>query len=316
MARPKKSGLFYFPFDVEFFHDTRVRVLKIKFGAEGVFLYEYILCAIYGNKGYYIKPTEDFYDIAADDIGIDPEKVREIVRHLCGRAQLFDEQLFETEGILTSSDIQRTFQEIKKNLRRDVKVDDRYWLLPPDETLGFIKFPRDTESCDKSGDRDNKSRINDDKSCINDDKSRIYSTKESKANKSKVNENRAEESEAARKSESAAAAAAQEEELERIIDTYEENIAPVTQIVRNAVRERLDSAGTDTVLFAIDEAAKHNGRSWAYVDAVIKRLENGGTPYGSGRSYCGGSFRPGVYEDDTGFDYDSIEAIMQAKYDK
>ena len=42
MARPKKSGLFYFPFDVEFFHDTRVRVLKIKFGAEGVFLYEYI----------------------------------------------------------------------------------------------------------------------------------------------------------------------------------------------------------------------------------------------------------------------------------
>lgn len=316
MARPKKSGLFYFPFDVEFFHDTRVRVLKIKFGAEGVFLYEYILCAIYGNEGYYIKPTEDFYDIAADDIGIDPEKVREIVGHLCGRAQLFDEQLFETEGILTSSDIQRTFQEIKKSLRRDVKVDDRYWLLPPDETLGFIKFPQETESCGKSGDSDNKSRIYDDKSCINDDKSRIYPTKESKANKSKVNESKAEESEAACGNESAAAAAAQEEELERVIDTYEENIAPVTQIVRNSVKERLADAGTEAVLFAIEEAAKHNGRSWAYVDAVIKRLETGDTPHTADRTYRAGSFRPSVYEDDTGFDYDSIEAIMQAKYDK
>lgn len=328
MARPRKTGLFYFPFDVDFFHDKRMRILRIKFGAAGVLLYEYILCSIYDENGYYVELNEDFYDCAVDDVGISESEAREIIGYLCKRSRLFDEELAETEGILTSEEIQRTFQEAKKGLRRDVKVSGRYWLVPKDETLGFIKSEDDVDFYGENG---NKYGKNGSKSCIND----INKIKE---NQIKLYKSKAEESAYA------AVAAAQEagetcdneetdidvciepedtddfleysDDEESVIGAYEENVARVLPAVRRAIKERIRETGTDTVIYAIDEAAKHGARSWAYVDAVIKRLMEGGGEGGIRQGYGVEAYgRLGIYEDDTGFNYDMVEEIMQAKYD-
>lgn len=59
MARPKKSGLSYFPLDTDFFdNDSRIKILKARYRADGIMIYVYLLCEIYKN-GYYIQVDDD-----------------------------------------------------------------------------------------------------------------------------------------------------------------------------------------------------------------------------------------------------------------
>ena len=42
MARPQKWGLDYFPFDVDFFEDAKLSIIRNEFGSKG----EIVLCGI------------------------------------------------------------------------------------------------------------------------------------------------------------------------------------------------------------------------------------------------------------------------------
>ena len=53
MARPRKEGMDYFSFDVDFFTGSKkIKILKARYGADGIVIYLYLLCEIYKN-GYY-----------------------------------------------------------------------------------------------------------------------------------------------------------------------------------------------------------------------------------------------------------------------
>ena len=65
MARPRKRGLDYFPFDVTFFSDKKIRILKSRFGADGIEIYIYLLCEIY-KEGYFIHLDNDYEYIIAE----------------------------------------------------------------------------------------------------------------------------------------------------------------------------------------------------------------------------------------------------------
>lgn len=54
MARRKQEGNRFFRLDVDFFSDKKVKILKARYGADGITLYLYILCEIY-KTGYYLK---------------------------------------------------------------------------------------------------------------------------------------------------------------------------------------------------------------------------------------------------------------------
>ena len=54
MARPTKQGLDYFPFDVGFFGDQKIRILKARYGADGIAVYVKLLCDVY-KEGYRTK---------------------------------------------------------------------------------------------------------------------------------------------------------------------------------------------------------------------------------------------------------------------
>ena len=68
MPRPQKAGIDYFPLDVNFFADKKVKILKARYGADGVAIYLYLLCEIY-RAGYYIKFDDDALFITSDDLG-------------------------------------------------------------------------------------------------------------------------------------------------------------------------------------------------------------------------------------------------------
>lgn len=63
MARRRQEGNLFFRLDVDFFSDRKVKILKARYGADGITLYLYLLCEIY-KIGYYLKIDEDFEYIA------------------------------------------------------------------------------------------------------------------------------------------------------------------------------------------------------------------------------------------------------------
>ena len=150
MARPKKENLDYFPFDVDFFTDTKIKVLKAKYGADGIAVYLYILCEIYHDKGYYAECDEDFVLIMSDYFNFSEQKTRQILEYLFSRSLLVKSTLSESVTVITAKSVQRRYQEIKKSAKRGIPVDDRIWLLKKRKPNPVLKcslltvFPRKT----------------------------------------------------------------------------------------------------------------------------------------------------------------------------
>ena len=67
MARISKPGLDYFPLDVNFLQDRKVRRISCRHHAAGIAALTSLLCLIYKEKGYYISWNKDtLFDIAQE----------------------------------------------------------------------------------------------------------------------------------------------------------------------------------------------------------------------------------------------------------
>lgn len=108
MARRKQEGNRFFRLDVDFFSDKKIKILKARYGADGITLYMYLLCEIY-KSGYYLKIDDDFEFIVSDDLNMDSNKVKQVLNFLLERS-LFDNTLFQSDKVLTSAGIQRRYQ--------------------------------------------------------------------------------------------------------------------------------------------------------------------------------------------------------------
>ena len=176
LARPKKSGLSYFPLDVDFFEDPKIKILRARYGRDGIVFYIYLLCEIY-RQGYYIQVDDDFEYIISDDLKMDQNKAKQVLNFLLSRS-LFDNTLFQSDKVLTSAGIQRRFQlAVKERARKNPVEVGRFWLLKKEETEPFIK-------CSLFGDLSGKLE---DYSGKNEGNSTEKSLKKSKVNKSIYN---------------------------------------------------------------------------------------------------------------------------------
>lgn len=122
MARPKKSGLDYFPFDIDFFQDEKVVCVAGEFGLKGEICMIHLLCAIYRN-GYFIVWNDMLkYKLLKELPGISAGLLQQIVEGLV-RWGFFDEDLFGSAQILTSRGIQkRYFEAIRRRVPSDSKL--------------------------------------------------------------------------------------------------------------------------------------------------------------------------------------------------
>ena len=133
MARIAKSGLEYFPFDIDFFQDIRIRKLIKRQGGKAVTVYALLLCLIYKN-GYYMQWDNELSFIGSEISGFDEAYVSEVIK-TCLTLGLFDKKLFDTEQILTSKGIQVRYCNIQRLNKRMSRID-KYSLLddPQKET--------------------------------------------------------------------------------------------------------------------------------------------------------------------------------------
>ena len=93
MARKKQEGNRFFRMDADFFSDRKIKILKARYGADGIVLYLYLLCEIY-KTGYYLQVDDDFEYIISDDLNMDGNKVKQVLNFLLERS-LFDDTLFQ-----------------------------------------------------------------------------------------------------------------------------------------------------------------------------------------------------------------------------
>ena len=66
MAR-MKTGIDYFPMDVNFLNDIKSRRLLKKCGASSITVLIYLFTNIYRDKGYFMPWSEDIYFLIADE---------------------------------------------------------------------------------------------------------------------------------------------------------------------------------------------------------------------------------------------------------
>ncbi|WP_071145457.1 DUF4373 domain-containing protein [Bacteroides ihuae] len=110
MARPEKRGLEYFPLDVDFMRDIKVRRINRKHGALGVIVIIELYSRIYHKNGYYLRWDEDTcFDIFEELNNENPEQIQAIVDS-CLQVGLFHAELYETQHVLTSNGVQRRYK--------------------------------------------------------------------------------------------------------------------------------------------------------------------------------------------------------------
>lgn len=125
MARPKKTGIDYFPFDVDFFEDEKLIAIAGEYGIKGEITAIKLLCAIYRN-GYFIEWSEIVQlKLLRSLPGISAELLQQIVKRLV-KWGFFDKSLFDSANILTSQGIQRRYCH---SVRRRCLTEDSPYLL-------------------------------------------------------------------------------------------------------------------------------------------------------------------------------------------
>lgn len=125
MARPNKTGLDYFPLDIDFFDDEKIVAISGEFGVKGEIVAIKLLCAIYRN-GYFILWSDLFkFKLLKNLPGVSSELFDSILNRLVLWG-FFDKSLFDSMGVLTSVGIQKRYFKISK---RRKSVDDFRYLL-------------------------------------------------------------------------------------------------------------------------------------------------------------------------------------------
>ena len=128
MARPQKDGLDYFPFDVDFMKDTKVRRIARTFGCTGTMAIVVLFTDIYRTRGYYMNWDEDTCFDLSETLQCEPELAAKIV-DACVLAKIFNVDLFQDKAVLTSAAIQLRYLKINQDCKRQRTINPEFSLI-------------------------------------------------------------------------------------------------------------------------------------------------------------------------------------------
>ena len=302
MPRPQKRGLDYFPLDTDFFSDNKIRILKARYGVNGIMVYIYLLCEIYKN-GYYLTWDSDQKYIMADELNLTDGFIEQVLAFLLERS-LLESKLFLSDTVLTSPGIQRRFQlAVKERAKKTPVKVEGFWLLDEETTEPFIQVQLQAGNSVK----------NEDISRKNVDSSQEKSLKESKEKKSKGEES----------IEKNSTGVGARVDCRRIVEIFNSvckslpKVKSLTDPRKKAIQraaQEIEKAGGFTVLFEKVEASDFlAGRSgawcagfdWILKPANLSKILEGNYDNRAGRKKAATSI------DDSSLDLDEYEKAVQ-----
>lgn len=158
MGRNKKIGLDYFPFDIDFFQDLKIRKLIKYQGGKAITVYALLLCNIY-KQGYYMRWDEELPFIVSEQTGFEEAYIREVIK-CCLVIGLFSKDLYESENILTSKGIQERYQKICDLCRRNNEMHEYNIISSEDIDISSEEKPVSSEEKQISSAKSTQSKVN------------------------------------------------------------------------------------------------------------------------------------------------------------
>ncbi len=130
MSRPAKSGLSYWPFDVDLFESKKYLLIKSEFGTKGEMIMIRIFNEVYRTDGYFKRWDFDDCLLLSQRLGdgCTPEFIERVVARCCERG-LFDSGVFEKYGVITSREFQSRYIKVRTTHHDAIPVVAEYWLL-------------------------------------------------------------------------------------------------------------------------------------------------------------------------------------------
>ena len=128
MARPRKVGLDYFPFECQ--SDERIRLIQAEYGLKGFAIVVKLLQKIYGEFGYYCEWDEERSLLFASENGSfsDDRNLIDGIVEACIRRFIFSKDMYDKYRILTSSEIQENYL-LGTSRREHVELKKEYLLI-------------------------------------------------------------------------------------------------------------------------------------------------------------------------------------------
>jgi len=141
-ARPIKTGLDFFPVDVDMMNDDKIYLLEAQHGIEGFGIYIRLLQRIY-RESYYCRWGEKQALIFARKNSVDVETVCAVVK-TCLEVGLFCEDLYNQYEVLTSRGVQKRYLNVCSR-RKEVRVH-KPLLLVEDNEFDNLVYAEETDT--------------------------------------------------------------------------------------------------------------------------------------------------------------------------
>lgn len=265
MARPTKKGLDYYPLDIDFLQDIKVRKIMRACGIQSIAILISLLSSIYRDEGYYVVWDNDMTFLVADEVGASEGAVLEVVNKAT-QVGLFNKDIFKKYRILTSRGIQKRYLEVVSR-RKAIDLISEYLLVDLENEYNNL--------------------VNVNINSINDSKSTQRKEKESKVKKSKYsssNNTAEDETTATKKTRS---------EFSIVAGLYQQCIGQPNALTADWIKDNLEEYGFEWVKNALLEADKNGKRTKKYVEGILNNWKtNGGMTISSeGREKHGSNGR-------------------------
>lgn len=260
MARPTAKGVEYFPLNVNFINDLKVRKLLLSCGAEAIAVLIYLLSTIYKDEGYYVEIHEDEIDLIALDVNVTPEFVLKVINKAC-EVRFFDVNLYNNYNILTSKGIQERYLKITERRKNSVVITQ------------FNLINVDINSVNV-----NNNSINVDNNSVN-----VYKSTQSKVKKRKVQKS-TEKSLSNDSCKNVYLTQTEERDCmnKKIYELYLNGIGQISPTIKERLDDLVELYGMEHVIVAINTTIESGGSSIKYVETVAasnlkKKVNDNGT---------------------------------------
>ena len=260
MARPTAKGVEYFPLNVNFINDLKVRKLLLSCGAESIAVLIYLLSTIYKDEGYFVEIHEDEIDLIALDVNVTPQFVLEVINKAC-EVRFFDVNLYNNFNILTSKGIQERYLKITERRKNSVVITQFNLINVYNNSINV-----------------NNNSINVDNNPVNVYKSTQSKVKERKGKKRKVKSL----SNDSVKNVYLTETKKRDCMNKKIYELYLNGIGQISPTIKERLDDLVELYGMEHVIVAINTTIESGGSSIKYVETVAasnlkKKVNDNGT---------------------------------------
>lgn len=262
LARPQSEGINYFSLDVDMNSDDRIAYIESKYGFIAFGLIVRLLMRIY-RDGYYMVWDEREQFLFSRRVNVDIESTLNIVNE-CINEGIFNKELYEQYGILTSHGIQCRYLKACER-RKNIVIASEYNLITSEDSvkLDNVTF--------KSINADN-NEVNANIELTKTPQIKVKVNKSKNISTTTTTTAREEEIDRQEKGDIAV-----DDDLAEVYQVFQDNIQPIAgQIMADQIQDMLTTYGKLWLIEAIKRAVKRGARNIGYIEGILKKWKAGG----------------------------------------